>query len=384
MDILEYQARDLFNKYGIPTMKACVIKQQDEVSDKIKEANLCYPLVAKVQIPMGKRGKAGGIRFAENISQLQDHVADLLHKELLGFQVNEIMVVEKAEYEQEYYLSILLDRLSKKPVVIFSAEGGMDIEELAASQPDKIIKVEIDPLIGLQEFHITHIISRSGLPLSIKKNLFDVISKLYQCFTGSDCLLAEINPLVMDESGNLIALDGKVRIDDSALYRLPELAEIREHLHEEPLVRAARHHNFLYIPIEQGGQVAVMSNGSGMLMSCIDLLTQAGLTVGAALDLGGGATAERIKEGLLILFSTEGINSVLINIFGGITRCDEVAQGIVYAWESFKGIDNIAVLMEGTNRDLGLGILAKLKDNIILPKNLPQGVEVLAQRMMDE
>lgn len=381
MDILEYQARDLFIKFDIPTMKACVIKDHKELASKVAEADLSYPLVAKVQIPMGKRGKAGGIRFADNLSQLQDHIDDLLHKDLLGFRVNEIMVVEKAEYKSEYYLSIILDRLSKQPMIIFSAEGGMDIEELAANQPDKIIKIIIDPFVGVQDYHITNILSQCDLPMSLKRNLLNVISKLYKCFIGSDCLLAEINPLVMDDSENLIALDGKIRIDDSALYRLPEMLEIREHLHEEPLVREARHHDFLYIPIEKGGQVAVMSNGSGMLMSCIDLITKAGQNVGAALDLGGGATADRIKEALRILFSTEGIDSVLINIFGGITRCDEVAQGIVYAWESLKGMDNIVVLMEGTNKDKGLEILSKLEDNILIPDNLPQGVATLVQRM---
>lgn len=380
MDILEYQAIDLFNQFNIPTMNSCVIREKNQIGELVKKANLSYPLVAKVQIPMGKRGKAGGIRFADNLEELTEHVEDLLHKELLGFPVNEILVVEKAVYDQEMYLSIMLDRLSKKPMIIFSAEGGMDIEELAASNPEKIVKLAIDPFVGVQSYHALYILSKAGMSTDLKKEFYAILKNLYECFMNSDCLLSEINPLVL-RGQEFIALDGKVKIDDSAIYRLPKMQEIRESLYEEPLVREARHKNFLYIPVEEGGRVAVMSNGSGMLMSCIDLITKAGQQVAAALDLGGGATADRIQDGLRILFSTEGVDSILINIFGGITRCDEVAQGIIYAWDSIDEMENIVILMEGTNKEKGLAILEEIAEEIIIPRNLPEGVATLVKRM---
>lgn len=380
MDILEYQAIDLFNQFNIPTMNSCVIREKNQIGELVKQANLSYPLVAKVQIPMGKRGKAGGIRFADNLEELTEHVEDLLHKELLGFPVNEILVVEKAVYDQEMYLSIMLDRLSKKPMIIFSAEGGMDIEELAASNPEKIVKLAIDPFVGVQSYHALYILSKAGMSTDLKKEFYTILKNLYECFMNSDCLLSEINPLVL-RGQEFIALDGKVKIDDSAIYRLPKMQEIRESLYEEPLVREARHKNFLYIPVEEGGRVAVMSNGSGMLMSCIDLITKAGQQVAAALDLGGGATADRIQDGLRILFSTEGVDSILINIFGGITRCDEVAQGIIYAWDSIDEMENIVILMEGTNKEKGLAILEEIAEEIIIPRNLPEGVATLVKRM---
>jgi len=380
LDILEYQAIDLFNQFNIPTMNSCVIREKNQIGELVKQANLSYPLVAKVQIPMGKRGKAGGIRFADNLEELTEHVEDLLHKELLGFPVNEILVVEKAVYDQEMYLSIMLDRLSKKPMIIFSAEGGMDIEELAASNPEKIVKLAIDPFVGVQSYHALYILSKAGMSTDLKKEFYTILKNLYECFMNSDCLLSEINPLVL-RGQEFIALDGKVKIDDSAIYRLPKMQEIRESLYEEPLVREARHKNFLYIPVEEGGRVAVMSNGSGMLMSCIDLITKAGQQVAAALDLGGGATADRIQDGLRILFSTEGVDSILINIFGGITRCDEVAQGIIYAWDSIDEMENIVILMEGTNKEKGLAILEEIAEEIIIPRNLPEGVATLVKRM---
>ncbi len=381
MNLLEYQARELFKQFAIPTMKAATVSSHDDFIVEVKKAGLEYPLVAKVQIPAGKRGKAGGVRFADNENELSQHLKDLLHKEMLGFTVNEVMIVEKARYEKEFYLSIMLDRLSKMPMLIFSTSGGMDIEEVAKEKPDQVIKLTIDPLIGVSDYHVRYLSSQAKLGSELQKPLLSLIKKLYACFMTYDCLLCEINPLVVTEEADFIAIDGKVQIDDSSLFRHQDMQSIKEKAHEEPLVKEAELYNFLYIPVEKGGKVAVMSNGSGMLMSCIDLISKEGYAVAAALDLGGGSTSDRIKEALRILFSTEGVESVMINIFGGITRCDEVANGIVKAWNNLDKTKSIIVRLEGTNKELGLEILQPLSANIITVPGLREAVSTLVERL---
>jgi succinyl-CoA synthetase beta subunit len=305
---------------------------------------------------------------------------DLLFSELKGLRVNQLLVVEKAAPKQEWYLSIMLDRHSKMPLIIFSARGGIDIEEVAKTEPEAIVKVTINPFQGIQDYTVNYLIDRSGIGMAHAGQMKDILEKLYTMFTEYSCLLAEINPLALDESGKIIALDGKVDIDDSALYRLPDIAAFRETLAEDPLVKEARSFKFLYIPIEPGGNIAVMSNGSGMLMSCIDLISKNGMTVGAALDLGGGATAERIKEAVRIILSNPDIDTLFISVFGGITRCDEVAGGIRLALEGEHKNKTVVVRMEGTNKQQGLDIIASVGGSIVSVDGIPQGVAALKER----
>ena len=309
------------------------------------------------------------------------HAGRLLGSTLRGLKVNKVYIVERAEYSKEWYLSILLDRLSKQPMIIFSDMGGMEIEETAKTDPDKIKKLVIDPMIGVQDYMARYLLSSSGLPMEYTKQLDALLKGLYRCFKEYDCMLTEINPLAVTEDGRLIALDGKVDVDDSALFRLPDVTAWRDELPEEPLVKEARGFNFLYIPVEAGGPVAVCSNGSGMLMSCIDMLTKNGMNVAAALDLGGGATSERIAEALRILFATPGVKAVLINIFGGITRCDEVAGGVKLAMErgSLQG-KLIVVRMEGTNKDKAIEILDGLHSDVIRAEGLRESIAALLER----
>lgn len=362
-------------------MKACVVETLDEVRTKVTNANLNYPLVVKVQIPIGKRGKAGGIRFADDISELESHVSDLLHKELLGYQVNQLLIVEKAFYNTEWYLSVMLDRERKQPLFIFSSAGGMDIEETAKVSPEKIVRLNIDPLIGVTDYHSRYLLSASGLDLNLHQKFHGLVNSLYQLFNEYGCLLCEINPLVFDSDQNLIAIDGKVEIDDSALARLPDMLALRDQEQDHPLVKEARSFGFLYIPIEPEGKVAVMSNGSGMLMSCIDLISKEGYPVAAALDLGGGPTADRIRQAIRILFSSPGVDVVLINIFGGITRCDEVAKGIELAWPELDKNKRLVLRLEGTNKEQGMEILANIEGNISSAPGLREAVKVLVEGM---
>ena len=381
MKLLEYKAKELFDKYGVPTMRGLVVDSPDGMAEAIQAADLHYPVVVKAQVQIGGRGKAGGIQFANNAEEAEAHCRRLLGSDLRGYTVRQLLIVEKASYKTEWYLSIMLDRLTKCPMIIFSAMGGMEIEQTAKESPDKIVKIAIDPLMGFQPYMAQYMLSKTGLPVSYAKQLSALMQKLYKAFMEYHCMLCEINPLVVTEDDTLLALDGKVDIDDSALYKLPDIQEFREQLYEEDLVKEARKFDFLYIPVEAGGTIACVSNGSGMLMSCIDLITKDGMSVAAVLDLGGGATAIRIKEAIRILFATPGVDSVLINIFGGITRCDEVAGGVKMALEEghCEG-KSIVIRMEGTNKDIGLEIINSLDGDIVTVPGLRESVKALRDR----
>ena len=381
MKLMEYQAKLLFKKYGLPIKHGCVIDRAKELSTALEENNVSYPLVVKAQIQSGHRGQAGGIQFAHNYEEAKKHVDNLLGKTLLGLKVNKLYLVEMADYKIEWYLSIMLDRLTKQPIIIFSADGGMEIEETAKQNPDAIKKIVIDPMIGVEDYMARYLLSSTKQSLTYVKQLDALLKKLYRCFMEYDCMLTEINPLVVDNDDMLLALDGKVDIDDSALYRLPDVVAWRDELPEEPLVKEAREYNFLYIPVEEGGSIAVCSNGSGMLMSCIDMITKNGMKVAAVLDLGGGATAERISQAMRILFSTPGVKVVLINIFGGITRCDEVAGGVKLAM-AVHSLDGklIVVRMEGTNKDKGIEIIEGLHSDVVRTEGLRESIAALLER----
>lgn len=380
MKLLEYKAQELFERAGIPTMKGIVIDTPTGIVETLKAAQLQYPIVIKAQVQVGGRGKAGGIQFADNAQQAEEWCKKLLFTDLKGFKINQLLLVEKASPKQEWYLSIMLDRLRKCPLIIFSACGGVEIEETAKTDPDKIIKIPIDPFLGVKDYMVRYLMDKSGLSADYTLQIKDIIVRLYDVFQSNDCMLAEINPLALDQSGKIIALDGKVDVDDSALYRQSDILAFRDSLQEDPLVVEARTHNFLYIPIDIGGSVGVMSNGSGMLMSCIDLITKEGMTVGAAMDLGGGATSTRIAEAVRIMLSTPGIKAMFICIFGGITRCDEVATGLKIALANQPPDKIVVIRMEGTNKEEGLRIIESIDGNVISVDGIREGVAALNER----
>lgn len=381
MKLLEYQAKALFDQYGVPTMNGCVLDRVETMEERITAAGLRYPVVIKAQVQIGGRGKAGGIQFADDLEQAMEHGRRLLGSELRGYRVNELLVVEKSQHQTEWYLAIMLDRLSKCPLIMFSDLGGVDIEATAKTSPERIKTIAVNPMIGVQDHMARYLLSSCGQPLEYERQLDTLLKSLYKAFRDYDALLAEINPLVVDGEGRLIALDGKVDVDDSALYRLPDVLAYRDAMPEEDFVKEARSYNFLYIPIQKGGSIGVVSNGSGMLMSCIDMIAKEDMTVGAALDLGGGATAERISEAMRIMFSTPGVKAVLINIFGGITRCDEVAGGVRLALDRHGLHDKLVVIrMEGTNKECGIEIIQSLKGDVVLVPGLRESIRTLVQR----
>jgi len=379
LDLMEYKAKELYCKYQIPTTEGVVIENLEELLPS-KVEGLAFPVVAKAQVQVGGRGKAGGVKFAENWTELKEVSKSILGMDIKGHIVKKLLITEKAEVGKECYLSIILDRLTKGPMIIFSSEGGIDIEETARTFPDKVLKIPVDPLIGIRDYMARYLLSKSGLDMELIEQLFDLLNKLYTMFCEVDCMLAEINPLCISKDQRIIALDGKVSVDDSALYRQPDILEFRDSLQENELVLEARKFNFLYIPCEAEGNIAVLSNGSGMLMSCIDLISKQGMAVGAVLDLGGGATAEKIKEAIRIILSNTKIRALFINIFGGITRCDEVASGVKLAMEAYAQEKLMIVRFEGTNKGEGLEILKSIKGSVIFVDGLREGVKELYGR----
>jgi succinyl-CoA synthetase beta subunit len=375
MDLMEYKVKEIFERFAIPTVPGFVIRSADELPQE--GSGLTYPLVCKAQVAVGGRGKAGGIRFAENRDELESACRDILGMQIKGHTVERLLVVGKVELVREMYLAILLDRATKGPLVIFSARGGMDIEELARTEPDQVLKVAIDPEIGVRDYLARYLVSRAGLPDELSVPLCALLSNLYRLFTESDATLVEVNPLAVATDGRLVALDGKMSVDDSALYRHADLLAYRDDQPEDTLVLSARKAGFLYIPCDPDGDIAVMSNGSGMIMSSMDRISAQGMKVRAALDLGGGATAERIRQAIGIVLSDPHTRALFLNIFGGITRCDEVAAGVAAATADLGPDRLLVVRFEGTNKAEGLAILAANPGCVVSADDLQEAVAAL-------
>jgi succinyl-CoA synthetase beta subunit len=378
MKLLEYMGKELLLNYGIKVQKGVVVSSAEEVSQKVKD--LKPPFVLKVQILAGGRGKAGGIRFADDAKGAEDICIELLGRQMRGCIVRKILIAEKVEVKTEWYLSIILDRQSKCPTVIFSCLGGIDIEQTAKTDPGKIVKIPINPLIGVRDYITRYIIENSGIDGKHLEELNRIVSDLYRLFNEYDCTLAEINPLAIAGDGSLMAIDCKADIDDSSLFRHPDILEFRNTIDENPLTIEARKFNFLYIPLDTEGDIAVASNGSGMLMSCIDLITKNGMKACAALDLGGGATSERIAQAVKTIFKNKGTDYLFISIFGGITRCDEVAMGVKLAIEDGLRDKTVILRLEGTNKAEALKISQGIDGNVIDVKSISEGVITLKSR----
>lgn len=378
MKLLEYKGKELLSKYNIAIQKSVLVESPDNIS--LKLSDLTFPVVIKAQIMAGGRGKAGGIRFADNLKEAEEIIKSLLGFNIKGHIVKKLLIAQKVEGTSENYLSIILDRYYKSPMIIFSPIGGVDIEETARENPDKIIKIPVNPLFGIKDYIIRYIIKKACLPDVFFNGLQNIVTNIYRLFLEYDCILCEINPLLVTEDNDFIAIDAKIDIDDSSLYRHPDISEFRDQIEEDKLILEARKYDFLYIPIDSEGFVSVMSNGSGMLMSCIDFITKSSLIVGSALDLGGGATSDRISEAIKIVFKNKRINYLFISVFGGITRCDEVAGGIRDAIKEIGKDKILIVRIEGTNKEIGLDILKNLGSNVSYVQTIGDGIKELVLR----
>ncbi len=361
MKIHEYQAKQLIQLYNIPIPKGGVAKTAEEAKEVASEIG-GNRFVVKAQVHAGGRGKGGGIKTAESPTAVKEVAKAMLGKKLVtpqtgveGKVIHKVLVEEAIDIANEMYLGIAIDRGRECPVIILSKEGGMEIEELAKKSPEKIIKEWVDPGVGLRPFQISKISFALEIEASLRRPVSQLIGNLYRLFIDKDCSLAEINPLVITRGGQVLALDAKLNFDDNALYRHKDAMEMRDVLEEDPLEVEASQYNLNYIKLE--GNVGCMVNGAGLAMATMDVIQLAGGMPANFLDVGGGATVEMVKNGLKILVSDPKVKAILINIFGGILRCDTLAKGLIEATSEIKLQVPVVIRMEGTNVEIARQLL---------------------------
>jgi succinyl-CoA synthetase beta subunit len=357
MKLHEYQSKTIFSKYGIPIPKGRVAATAQEARQIAEE--LGGRVVIKSQVLVGGRGKAGGVKVAKDPQEAEQLATQILGMEIKGLPVRKVLVDEAAAIDTEIYFSITNDRAARKPVMIASAAGGVDIEEVAAKTPEKIIKVHIDPLLGLREYQARDVAASIDLPRDYWKDFIKLASGLWQVYKENDATLAEINPLVITKDKRLIALDGKMMIDDNAMFRHADLAEMRDIDEEAPAETEARKYGLSFIKLD--GNIGCMVNGAGLAMTSMDIVKLFGGEPANFLDIGGGAPADKVAAAMRIILSDPNVKAVLFNIFGGITRCDEVARGILTAMGEVKPKVPMVVRLVGTNAEEGRKLLENAK-----------------------
>ena len=354
MKLHEYQSKRLFARYGVPIPKGDVATTPEQARQIA--ARLGGRVVVKAQVLVGGRGKAGGIRLADDPDEAEQHARQILGVEIKGLPVRKVLLDEAADIETEIYLGIVIDRAQRRAVMMASAEGGVEIEEVARVTPERIFKITIDPFLGLQPYQGRSLAFGIGLPKQLTRDFVKIAQGLYQAFVECDASLAEINPLVVTEEGQLLAVDGKMLLDDNALFRHFELAEMRDADEETPEELEARRHGLSYVKLD--GEIGCMVNGAGLAMATMDITKLYGGEPANFLDIGGGAQAGKVAAALRIILSDPNVKAVLFNIFGGITRCDEVARGILRAMEEVPTDVPMVARLVGTNEQEGQRILA--------------------------
>ncbi len=354
MDLLEYQGKQLFAKHGVPVPRG---KHATTVEQAVAAAGeIGFPCVVKAQVAIGGRGKAGGIKVAKDEGEAQAHSAAILGMDIRGFTVNDLWVEEASEIAAEYYASIILDRSEKKLLAIVSRMGGMDVEEVAESDPDALVKRHIEPESGLTAELAEEIAVEAGIDEDVTAAVGETLLKLAEVVAAEDATLIEINPLIVTADREVVALDSKVTIDGNALYRHPELAELSGQAADDPQEAMAKEKGLTYVKL--GGNIGILGNGAGLCMSTLDVVAQAGGKPANFLDAGGGSKAEAIVDALEVITSDENVTAILFNIFGGITRCDEIAKGIIEASRQIGITMPVVVRLDGTNSEEGLALLA--------------------------
>ena len=363
MDLLEYQGKSLFARIGVPVPDGRVATSPTEAQRAAEEIG--GPVVVKAQVQVGGRGKAGGIKLAENPHEAHDHALAILGMDIKGHTVHKVWVESASNIKAEYYASFTLDRSAKKHLGMISAKGGVDIEDVAATEPEALVKVHIDPVMGLTNWQATEMVYRAKLDPEAARGTIALLKKLYQAFVEFDCDLVEVNPLILTEEGAVVALDAKVALDENGFFRHPDFPALADD-HEIPAVeKMAKERDLNFIKLD--GDVGVIGNGAGLVMSTLDVVSLVGGEASNFLDVGGGAGADTITAALEILMQDPSVKSVLINIFGGITRGDLVAQGILEAFESLDLPWPIVVRLDGTNAAEGREILAKVESEKLIP-----------------
>jgi succinyl-CoA synthetase beta subunit len=383
LDLFEYQARDLFEAHKIPVLAGAVATTSEEAELAAKKIG--GRVVVKAQVKIGGRGKAGGVKLAENSVEAKEKANAILGMDIKGHIVKKVMIAQAAPIEAEYYLAILLDRANRNFLVMASVAGGMEIEEVAHKTPEKLARVGIDPNQGIDREKAVEIIKAGKFPDAVIEDVSEVLLKLWAAFVAEDCTLMEINPLVKTADGRIIALDGKVTLDDNSIFRHPNHEDLIDHSSINPLEAQAKTKDLNYVKLD--GQVGIIGNGAGLVMSTLDVVAYAGEKYGVKpanfLDIGGGASAEVMANGLSIILSDTDVKSVFVNVFGGITACDAVANGIIQALQILgaKATKPIVVRLDGNNVELGRKILNEANHPLIQQLDTMDGAAAKAAQL---
>jgi succinyl-CoA synthetase beta subunit len=356
VDLYEYQGKQLFARFGIPVSDGRLATTPEEARAAAEEIG--GPVVVKAQVLTGGRGKAGGVKLAKDPAEAEARAGDILGLDINGHVVRRIWIEQASEIAKEYYLSITFDRGTKQPLFMLTTEGGVEIEQVAEENPDALARLHVDPLEGFQPYQARRLIYGAGIDdPGEQKQLLGIIEKLYECFVESDAMLTEINPLIVTPDGEVRALDSKFTVDDSALFRHPDIAEMRDVEAADPNERFAREKGVTYVKLD--GNVGIIGNGAGLSMSTVDVVVVAGGRPANFCDLGGGGDAQGVVDALEVITSDEQVRSIFFNIFGGITRGDEVARGILAALDQIKIELPIVVRLDGTNAEEGRRLLSE-------------------------
>ncbi len=354
MDLYEFQGKELFRRYGIPVSEGRLATSPAEAHEAAQE--LGGPVVVKAQVLTGGRGKAGGIKLAETPEDVEARASEILGMDIRGHTVRKVWIERASDIAREYYLSITFDRGAKRPLLMFTTHGGVDIEEVAASSPDELVRLHVDPLEGYHPWQGRRLVYDAGIADPVEqKQIAAIVERLYEAFVGCEAMLCEINPLIVTTEGEVRALDSKFTVDDNALYRHPELAEMRDVAAADPLEALAREKGVTYVKLD--GEVGVLGNGAGLTMSTVDVVTFVGGRPANFCDLGGGGDAQGVVDALDVITRDPQVRSIFFNIFGGITRCDEVARGILQALGQMAIKLPIVVRLDGTNAEEGRRLL---------------------------
>ena len=384
MDLYEYQARDLFEAHGVPVLAGIVAYTPEEA--KAAAEKIGGVVVVKAQVKVGGRGKAGGVKVAKTADEAFEHASNILGMDIKGHTVNKVMIAQGADIAEEFYFSVLLDRANRNYLAMCSVEGGMEIEVLAVERPDALAKVAVDPIVGIDAAKAAEIVEAANFPEELRAKVADTIQKLWVVFKEEDATLVEVNPLVKTGAGDIVALDGKVSLDDNASeVRHPAHEELEDKSAADPLEAKAKAAGLNYVKLD--GEVGIIGNGAGLVMSTLDVVAYAGENHGSVkpanfLDIGGGASAEVMANGLDVILNDPQVKSVFVNVFGGITACDAVANGIVGALNTLGDAANkpLVVRLDGNNVEEGRAILAEANHPLVtLAATMDEGADKAAE-----
>jgi succinyl-CoA synthetase beta subunit len=355
MDLLEYQGKQLLRKHDVPVPEG---RHAATVSEAVEGAEeLGFPVVIKAQVQIGGRGKAGGIKLANDRTEAEQHATAILGMDIRGLTVHELYVEKASDIAEEYYAAIVFDRGARKPMAMLSRMGGMDVEEIAERDPTAMARAHVDPLLGFSDYIARRLAFDAGIAADVVRAVGAVLTRLYEAFVREDAMLVEVNPLLVTGSRDVLALDAKVTVDGNALYRHPDTAAFRNPSAEDPQEEMARKRGLTYVKLD--GNIGILGNGAGLVMSTLDVVAQAGGRPANFLDAGGGARAEEITSAVEVILSNRKVTAVLFNIFGGITRCDEVARGLIEAFSQIEVTVPFVVRLDGTNDEEGRRLLAE-------------------------